>query len=311
MNAPEPQWTDARAARPEYAGESYYGQPAVKQSAYGLRVALYTFLAGLGGAAQLIGTLAEFAGGRRGKHVSRNGRMIAAANGALAGPALLIADLHTPKRWYNMLRIYRRTSPMSLGSYVVTAFGASSAAAAAGAGRIAQIPAAIAGAGMATYTPALLATTATPLWASAPRRLGVEFAAAAFASGAAALALAERVSPNGAAVQLDPVAAAGTVVYGLAAFAAARAHARKRVDGALRHGRWAAVHRAGVGLGVVLPLACYALNAMAGRSERRSVLAATGVLAGVFLSRWALIEAGNASARDPRHYLQLAPGRHE
>jgi formate-dependent nitrite reductase membrane component NrfD len=284
---------------------SYYGRPAIKASPYGWRVALYTFLGGLGGAAQVIATLADFIDRRKYSRVVRTGRALAALNGALIGPSLLVMDLHTPQRWYNMLRIFRRTSPMSIGSYVLTAFGGCSALSLIPYfGRAAQIPAAIAGAGMASYTPALLASTATPLWSSAPRALGAEFACAAFASGAAALMLSSR-NPG-----LEKAAGAATLAYGAAGYAASRVHRRKGVDHALRHGKWARMHKAGLGLSVALPLACFALNAIAGRSRRRSVIGAAGVLAGAFLSRWALFEAGNESARRPQDYLRLT-SRHE
>jgi hypothetical protein len=59
---------------------------------------------------------------------------------------------------------------------------------------------------------------------------------------------------------------------------------------------------------VALPLACFALNAVAGRSRGRSALGAAGILAGVLLSRWALFEAGNESARNPHDYLRLRSG---
>ena len=155
---------------------TYYGRPVLKPSPYRWKVALYTFLGGLAGAAQVLATLADFIGRRRDRRMVRAGRLIAASTGAVIGPALLVADLHTPQRWYNMLRIFRRTSPMSIGSYVLTAFGAfSSLALVPRLGKVAQLPAAIAGAGMAIYTPALLASTATPLWYSAPEALGTEF----------------------------------------------------------------------------------------------------------------------------------------
>src|SRR5690349_24791475 len=103
---------------PSYGGESYYGRPAIKASPYGWKVALYTFLGGLAGAAQVIATLTYLAGWRKNVPLIKAGRVIAVLNGTVIGPALLIADLHTPQRWYNMLRIFRRTSPMSIGSYV-------------------------------------------------------------------------------------------------------------------------------------------------------------------------------------------------
>ena len=283
-----------------YGGESYYGRPAVKPSPYRWKVALYTFLGGLAGAVQMIVTLADLVGPRRYSSLVKAGRVIAAANGVLLGPALLIADLHTPRRWYNMLRIFRRSSPMSIGSYVVTAFGAFSALSLIPKiERVTQIPAALAGAGMASYTPALLAATATPLWSAAPRTLGAEFASAAFASGAAALLLVEDRR------QIENAALVGTLAYGAAAYAASRVHRAKRVDRPLRRGRWAAVHKAGLALSIGLPLACFALNALGGRNRERSLLGASGILAGVLLSRWALFEAGNESARSAPDYLRL------
>jgi formate-dependent nitrite reductase membrane component NrfD len=279
---------------------SYYGQPAIKASPYRWKVALYTFLGGLAGAVQMIVTLADLSSEKRHRELIKKGRVIAALNGAVIGPALLIADLHTPQRWYNMLRIFRRTSPMSIGSYVLTAFGAFSALSLIPRlERVTQFPAALAGAGMASYTPALLASTATPLWSAAPRSLGAEFASAAFASGAAALMLCDK------SAALEKAALAATAAYGAAAYAASRVHRAKRVERPLKRGQWAGVHKAGLALSVVLPLACFAINALAGRSRARSTLGAAGILAGVFLSRWALFEAGNESARSAQDYLRL------
>jgi formate-dependent nitrite reductase membrane component NrfD len=283
-----------------YGGESYYGRPAVKASPYRWKVALYTLLGGLAGAAQVIATIADLVAPRRNNSLVKAGRVIAALNGIVLGPALLIADLHTPQRWYNMLRIFRRTSPMSIGSYVLTAFGTFSAASLTPLKTLFQIPAAIAGAGMASYTPALLATTATPLWSAAPRALGAEFATAAFASGAAALMLCSEERA------LERAACAATIAYGAAAYVASREHEKKRVDQPLRRGTWAGAHKAGLALSVALPLACFAMNAVLGRSRERSVLGAAGILAGVFLSRWALFEGGNESARSAPDYLRLA-----
>jgi formate-dependent nitrite reductase membrane component NrfD len=283
-----------------YGGESYYGRPAIKPSPYGWKVALYTFLGGLAGAAQVLATIAYLVSSKKYSFIVKTGRVIAALNGTVLGPTLLVADLHTPQRWYNMLRIFRRTSPMSIGSYVLTAFGGFSALSLIPKiEAVTQIPAAVAGAGMASYTPALLASTATPLWASAPRALGAEFASAAFASGAAALMLFSEESG------LEKAACAATLAYGAASYAATREHRRKGVDRALRHGEWAKMHKAGLALSIGLPLACFALNALAGRSRDRSLVGAAGILAGVFLSRWALFEAGNESARRPQDYLRF------
>src|SRR3546814_7151430 len=132
-----------------------------------------------------------------------------ATAGSAAGAVLLIIYLRTPRRWYNRLRIFRPTSPMSVGSYILTAFGGFSALtllgefvdgrgrlgrAAEAAAEKAQAGAAVTGAAASTYTAALLSATSTPYWAAAPRHLGVLFASSAVASGAAALPLGERLA---------------------------------------------------------------------------------------------------------------------
>jgi hypothetical protein len=134
------------------------------------------------------------------------GRTIALA-GAVLGGILLIIDLHTVPRFYNMLRIFRPSSAMSIGTYVLMIFGFWSlvvpCAQFAGLSWLAAFGGAIAsvaGWGMMTYTAALLSSTSTPLWAAAPRLLAVRFAASAMATGAAALVMVAVWSAEGMAV---------------------------------------------------------------------------------------------------------------
>ena len=312
MNAPR--------ADNAYQGDTYYGRAALKPSLYGWKIALYTALAGLAGGAQCIAWAAQRSA--RGRHLPlvRHARLLAAGIGGAAGPALLVSDLKTPARFHHMLRIWRPTSPMSIGSFVLTAFGAVSAftalptIAGAKSGRRAdwgdrmQAPAALAGAGMMTYTAPFLAATATPLWSATPRGLAVQFAAQGVASGAAALALAARWGEEGEAGALDRIACGATVVVAAASYVNGRA--RKQADvAAAMQGRWRAMDAAGALLGVALPLACYALDAVRGTSRARSAAAAVGILAGSFLTRWALFEAGKTSAGRPRDYFARASAR--
>ncbi len=314
MNLPAPDF--------DYSGGSYYNRPAVKPSTYGWRPALYTFLAGLAGAAQMIASLVDrLRPDGHAQSVVRNGRYMSAVIGAGVGPALLIADLHVPNRFYNMLRIFKRTSPMSIGSYVLTSFGASSFVAAAmhrlgkersAAGRAAEAPAFVSAAGMTTYVPAMLSSTATPLWAATPGLFAVEFVTASFATGAAALALSEGATPVGArtpAMQaLDRIACVATVGHAAATAAAQSEQTKHGTGEPLRSGKWAAMHKLGLALSVALPLGCYALNLFDGGNARRSRVASAGILAGTLLSRWALYEAGNESARSAREYLASTAG---
>ncbi len=108
-----------------YRGQTYYGRSQLKPSPFGFMVSLYIYLAGLSGSAQMLATIGDLFGGRAARGMVRRGRLLAML-GTVAGPALLIADLHTPQRFYNMLRILRTTSPMSIGSYILTSFGLTS-----------------------------------------------------------------------------------------------------------------------------------------------------------------------------------------
>jgi hypothetical protein len=161
---------------------------------------------------------------------------------------------------------------------------------------------------MATYTPALLASTATPLWSSTPRLLAAEFATSAFASGAAALSLAEHLGGAADTRALDQVALASVLAHAALSVAARAEHQRQGVERPLREGRWSLLHKAGLAIGIGVPVACYAMNLFGTPSPRRSMIAAAGVCVGGFLSRWALFGAGNESANDPREYLRQRGG---
>jgi hypothetical protein len=124
--------TETRWARKPgaYDGETYYGRPALKPSPYGQLIASYFFVGGLAGAAQLIAGIADVCGHDDDQPVVRAGRYLGLA-GILLSPVLLIADLRTHRGWYNMLRIFRRTSAMSIGAWTLTGFGLLSGVAAA------------------------------------------------------------------------------------------------------------------------------------------------------------------------------------
>jgi formate-dependent nitrite reductase membrane component NrfD len=298
-----------------YDGTTYYGQPAVKPSPFDWRIGAYIFLSGLAGAAQIIAGLAQYLGGAGMRPVVRNARYVAAAS-AFSGAVLLATELKTPGRWYNMLRIYRSTSPLSTGSYILTAFGALSGVTALGeaarrhpaavrAADIAQVPAAIAGAGMLTYTGALLASTSTPLWAAEAPLTGARLAASGMSAGAAALSLAEQIAerPRNAAA-LNHVMLASNKVYALLSTAAARRRRAAGVNAPLEKGRYGPLHSLGGALIVALPAALHIIDIVAGRRTRvLPVIATLSVIAGAALTRHAYVKAGIASAQRPQDYL--------
>ncbi len=207
-----------------WSGTTYYGRPQVKPAPFNnALVGGYIFLAGLSGGAMILSTLLDLLRGRAAERTIGRGRYLALL-APTVGTGLLVADLHTPRRFYNMLRLFKTTSAMSIGSWLLVGFGLFSTLTAAahrlarasgrrwlrGVARAAQVPAAATGAGLATYTASLLAGTSTPLWAAAPRALAVKFGASSMAAGAAALSLGEGRSSLGR--DLDKVALAALAV---------------------------------------------------------------------------------------------------
>ena len=82
----------------------------------------YFFAGGLSGGSSLLGLAARASGNRA---LARNCSLLAFA-GIAVSPPLLIADLGRPRRFLNMLRVFKPTSPMSVGTWVVSASGAPS-----------------------------------------------------------------------------------------------------------------------------------------------------------------------------------------
>ena len=306
-----------------WTGPTYYGRPQLKSAPFNnLVVGGYVALAGMCGASAILSTLADLVRGDRKEAagVVRRGRYLSLLAPTL-GSALLVWDLHTPQRFYNMLRVAKRTSPMSIGTWILMSFSVFSGLAAAaqfvsdrvpglhwlrGAARVGAIPAAATGVGLSTYTAALLSATSTPLWAAAPRAMAVRFGSSSVASGAAALSLTEPSDRMGRA--LDTVALlalasemAGTVV-------SHRTYRRKGVVAAL-DGTWGHAETLGAtGLGVVLPLGLHALSLATNRHRSTSLsrVASFAILGGSLLLRVSMMEAGDESADRPEISFRFA-----
>jgi formate-dependent nitrite reductase membrane component NrfD len=310
-----------------YQGETYYARPAIKSPPYGKLIATYFFVGGLAGASQLIAGLVDLCSRVADRPIVRAGRYLAVA-GALVSPVLLIADLRTPNRWYNMLRIFRRTSAMSIGSWTLMAFGTLSGITAAAQAladhtaapqyrRLARwvgVPAAVVGSAVATYTGALLAATSNTLWAASGRRLPALFGASAVSTATAALSLAtQQTATPASAARLERLALiAGSTELALAT-AIDRHWQRQGVATPLQQQPTAMAYRFGFhGLGVLVPVLIHSVSLLRRRRSRRlSVGAAMATLAGGFIFRSVLVSAGRAAAQRPADYFRFTQPRHD
>ncbi len=310
-----------------WQGETYYGRPQVKPAPFEpWVVGGYIFLAGLSGASAILGTLAHVEGRRRPAHqrrarepMVRRSRYVSLLAPTI-GSALLVYDLHTPRRFYNMLSIAKARSAMSIGTWVLMSFSAF--AGISGASQIvadlkprwrwpqrlaatAQVPAAIAGAGLSTYTAALISSTSTPLWAAAPRATGVRFASSSIATAAGALALGE-ASPR-LRRSLDSILLAALASELVASLAIDASYRQKGIEDG-RTGPWGQVERYGAtGLGVVLPLGLIAAGRLTGRKPGRLATAAgIAAIAGSAIMRMSVLGMGAESALRPEISMRFA-----
>ena len=174
--------------------DSYHGQPVLKPPVWSDEIPCYFFTGGLAGASAGLGYLS----GLRGNGALARRAWGIAMLGIGASPPLLIAGLGRPLRFLNMLRMIKVTSPMSVGSWILTASGATTTLAAVNAwtgrfprtARLARPAAAVFGLPLCTYTAALIADTAVPVWHRAHRLLPVVYGSgAALSAGGAAVAV--------------------------------------------------------------------------------------------------------------------------
>ncbi|HWH09989.1 MAG TPA: NrfD/PsrC family molybdoenzyme membrane anchor subunit [Solirubrobacteraceae bacterium] len=281
---------------PPATPRSYYGQPILNRPTWTWEVPAYFFVGGMAGASAPLALVASLQGNRP---LARAASAVA-LGGAAISPVLLISDLGRPGRFVNMLRVFKPTSPMSVGSWILASFGPAVGLGAARellgilprVGRAGQVAGAALGPGLSTYTAALLANTAVPAWHEARGELPFVFAGSslASASGAALLlsapadaGVARRMAVIGAAVSLG----ATTVMEGRLGELGSPYH---------EGGAAATVARSAKALTAAGGL-LVAARARGGR--RRPVLGALALLGGSGLERWAIFRAGVASAGDP------------
>ena len=293
---------------PDALFTSYYGRPVVKPSPWENDIPAYLFFGGLAAGSSLLAAGADLTGRPA---LRRTGRL--AALGALGvSMVALVHDLGRPSRFTNMLRVAKPTSPMSVGTWILSAYGPGAGLAAAAElaallpdrggplgrlavrlGRPAGLAAAAVAPAVASYTGVLLADTATPAWHSAYRELPALFvSSAAAASGGLGMICAplDEASP---ARRLAVAGAASELIVERRMEHSMGLPAETMHSG--RAGRLMSVARwltAAGGLGAAV---------MARRSRPVAIASGAALLAGSACTRFGVFEAGQASARDPKY----------
>ena len=279
---------------PKDRPRTYYDRPVVKPPVWKPEIPWYLFTGGLGGASSALAYAAGLSGNRR---LARSAWFFAFA-GISASPLLLISDLGRPERFYNMLRVFKITSPMSVGSWLLVANSAAVTPAAAGRiigfpkglGRRSEPLAALLGLPLTTYTAVLFANTSIPAWSEARMELPLLFASGGAASAGAAAAITTPVRDAGPARRLAVAGAVGEIVN-------SQLMTRRLgpLASAYEEGEVGRLDKISAGLTVAGAVV------IAGAGKRRAGAVAGGALliAGAACKRWAVFKAGFASAEDP------------
>ncbi|GAB3001205.1 NrfD/PsrC family molybdoenzyme membrane anchor subunit [Mycobacterium bourgelatii] len=287
---------------------SYYGRAVLKPPVWDWRVAAYLFAGGLSGGSALLAAGADLTDRPALRRTTRVGSLVSIA----AGMVLLLADLGRPERFHHLLRVAKPSSPMSVGTWILMAYGPGAGLAAVAevmpptvrATRVGQAlawsarPSGLAAAALApavaSYSAVLLSHTAVPAWHEAHPHLPFVFTGSAAAS-AGGLGMA--LTPVGQAGPARRLAVAGAVLeagasrllerrLGLVAeaYTTGRAH---------RLRAWAEYLTIGGVLGTVA----------FGRNRGAAAACGVALLTGSALQRFGVFEAGVESTRDPKYVV--------
>lgn len=329
--------------QPEFT--SYYGHSVVKPVPWRHEISIYLFTGGVAGGSGLLAAGAHAAGL---PVLRRNARMTAIVAAGVSGVAL-IADLGRPERFLNMLRTFKITSPMSIGTWIFSGYSTFAGLSAAlevdrmlgggsgtgpvdraGAGLVGRslkgfggrslkgfggLPVlgpllrpfdAVASAGLAlfspplaAYTAVLLSDTATPVWFESRRHLPFVFVSSAgMASGGVQQVIAGVLGgqslPQSAPARR--LAVAGAIGDFIAVDALEKHLDEVGVLEPLHHGAEGRKMR----LSKALTVAGGVVTLVAGRSRAGAVVGGLALAAASALTRFAVVEAGIESAKDPR-----------
>jgi formate-dependent nitrite reductase membrane component NrfD len=289
---------------------SYYGRQILRTPVWEDKVAYYIFLGGLSAGSSLLGAGADLTG----RPALRRGSRVAAFGSLLGGSYFLIADLGRPERFHHMLRVAKPTSPLSVGTWILVAYGPGASLAGVAElmparlrgtplGRLvgalarpANLAAAAIAPALASYTAVLLSQTAVPAWHEAHEELPFVFTGSAAASAAGLGLIAAPVAEAGPARRL---AGAGALVE---LVAGARMEHRLGLVGepyrtgkAGRYIRAAQLLTAAGGLGATV---------LGRRSRLAAAASGAALVAGALCERLGVLHAGIQSTEDPKYVVE-------
>jgi formate-dependent nitrite reductase membrane component NrfD len=308
---------------PQRKDKGYYGIAPLKPAHWTWQIWLYFWIGGIGAGTHLVSTLAQLLG-YKDAALFRTARYTVLVS-MIISPILLIWDLGRPERFYNMLRILKLRSAMSLGSWALFVFGnlggfiAVSQAARDGLlGRnflsrillkairervisVIALPFALF---VGAYGGILIAMTSVPMWARNWMLMGPTFLASAVSTGLSWLSFVLHLGDWGEKRTMDALRRAERIVIITEAGLIAASLAKMgRWGKPLYSKKFGPFFLGGTILGgIVAPLAL-----LSGKETRsKGLLSSALVLLGGLAFRYAMTMGGRMSAQDPEAYFTFA-----
>jgi hypothetical protein len=288
---------------------SYYGRPVLKPPVWEWKVPAYLFTGGLSAGSAVLAAGADLTSRPALRRAGRVSSLIT----LLVSAYLLVADLGRPERFHHMLRVAKPTSPMSVGTWILTLYAPGVAIAAvsellpsttrhAMLGRLldriarpAAVSSAVLAPAVASYTAVLLSQTAAPAWHEAHPQLPFIFTGSAAASA------------GGLAMVLTPVDEAGPARmfawYGGITELVASKLMEQQLGLASEAYTTGRAHRLRTWSQRLTAVGLIGATLGGRRSRAAAVASGLALLAGSALQRFGVFEAGVASTKDPKYVV--------
>ncbi len=288
---------------PNSADPTYYERPLLKEPVWHWAIPLYYYVGGAAGASLVMGAAGQLDRSGKLDNMMRRAHW-AGIIGSAVSAGILVYDLGKPSRFHHMLRVFRPTSPMNMGVWILSSVSPSAIMAALFAkrrgllgafGEISGVASGLSGLALSTYTGVLVANSAIPVWQESRHLLPILFGASAMASAGSLFDLFFE----------DRAARRVTYTFGtlgraaeLAATIALERQVSKisEVAKPLRSGASGFLWKTAT----VMTAGSLLLSVLPGQSRRRRIAAGIMGTAGSMLMRYGIHQAGIASARNPR-----------
>jgi formate-dependent nitrite reductase membrane component NrfD len=294
-------------SRQSQTSPSYYDHPMLKQPVWIWSIPAYFYVGGVAGVGATLGAAAQLMAPESMRSLVVRARWVATVGGAVSA-ALLIHDLGRPERFLNMLRVFRISSPMSMGSWILATFSSAAGAAALlphgprvlrPLGEAGGLIAGLLGLGLSGYTGVLISQTAVPVWRESYRTNPILFLASGTAAAASFFEFFHLNEREARAV--ERFAFMGKIIELSAALVLeAEANRVSRVGRPLKEGfsgfLWNAAKLA--------TIAGILVSVLPGKSRGKRFVSGLLGSAASLLVRFGIFYAGKASARDPRASFQ-------